>query len=275
MPALLAWKAAQSGLLGAGGHNAALAFKAIQQVRATVTEISELEMRIGFRFGDKSLLHRALTHRSYLNEHPDFGFEDNERLEYLGDAVLDFVTAEYLYHRFPEVAEGALTSLRSALVRRETLARFAQRLDLGSFLYMGRGESETGGRQRPATLCAAFEALVGAMYLDGGLEAVHALVLPLVEPEVTRIVRNHLTKDAKSLLQELAQGQYHCTPRYATVAESGPDHAKEFTVEVTVCNRVVGRGRGHSKQPAAQEAAGAALARLRRDDMGDDGAPGD
>lgn len=230
-------------------------------------EISELEKRIGFSFDDKSLLHRALTHRSYLNEHPDFGFEDNERLEFLGDAVLDFVTGEYLYHRFPELAEGPLTSLRSALVRRETLARFARRLDLGAYLYMGRGESETGGRQRPATLCAAFEALVGAIYLDGGLDAVNLLVQPLIEPEVTRILRDHLTKDAKSLLQELAQGQYHCTPRYATVAESGPDHAKVFTVEVSVCGQALGQGSGHSKQRAAQEAARQALERLRKGDI--------
>jgi len=230
-----------------------------------VVEISELENSIGFAFGDKSLLHRALTHRSYLNEHPEFAFEDNERLEFLGDAVLDFVTGEYLYHRFPELAEGPLTSLRSALVRRETLARFARRFDLGAYLYMGHGESESGGRERPATLCATFEAVVGAIYLDGGLEAIQSLVQPLIEPEVARIQREHLAKDAKSLLQELAQGQYRCTPRYATIAARGPDHDKEFTVEVSICGQAVGRGSGHSKQQAAQNAAAQALDQLQRD----------
>jgi ribonuclease-3 len=120
-----------------------------------MSELSKLEGTLGFEFEDKSLLHRALTHRSYLNEHPEFPLEDNERLEFLGDAVLDFVTGEYLYHRFPEMAEGPLTNLRSALVRRETLARFASFYDLGSHLQMGHGEAESGGRERPATLCAA------------------------------------------------------------------------------------------------------------------------
>ncbi|MEJ2208776.1 MAG: ribonuclease III domain-containing protein, partial [Anaerolineae bacterium] len=134
-----------------------------------MTNIKDLEQKLGIEFRDKSLLHRALIHRSYLNEHPDFPLEDNERLEFLGDAVLDFVTGEYLYHRFPELREGPLTSLRSALVRRDTLAQFARQLDLGNFLLMGHGEAESGGRERPATLCAAIEALVGALYLDKGL----------------------------------------------------------------------------------------------------------
>jgi ribonuclease-3 len=226
----------------------------------------ELEQAIGCVFVDKSLLQRALTHRSYLNEHPGFAFEDNERLEFLGDAVLDFVTAEYLYHRFPELAEGPLTSLRSALVRRETLARFARRLDLGRHMLMGHGESESGGRERPATLCAAFEALVGAIYLDQGLDAVRHFVEPLVGPVVAHTIREQLDKDAKSLLQELAQGQFHCTPRYATVAESGPDHAKEFIVEVTICGEPYGQGAGRSKQQAAQEAAKLALERLQQEE---------
>jgi ribonuclease-3 len=223
---------------------------------------SELERNLGFDFADKSLLQRALTHRSYLNEHPEFPLEDNERLEFLGDAVLDFVTGEYLYHRFPEMAEGHLTNLRSALVRRETLAQFARSFDLGDHLQMGHGEAESGGRNRPATLCAAFEALVGALYLDQGLDAVHDLVEPLIGPEVGRTLRGNLDKDAKSLLQELAQGQMHRTPRYVTVAESGPDHAKEFIVQVTIDGVAYGQGSGPSKQRAAQEAASDALERL-------------
>jgi ribonuclease-3 len=227
-----------------------------------MTEINELEKRLGIKFRDKSLLQRALTHRSYLNEHPNFPFEDNERLEFLGDAVLDFLTGEWLYHRFPELREGPLTSLRSALVRRETLARFASQLDLGNYLLMGHGEAESGGRQRAGTLCAAFEALVGALYLDQGLESLGQLLEPLITSEVNRTLKEQSHKDAKSRLQELAQGQMHRTPRYSTVGESGPDHAKEFTVQVTIGGRAYGEGYGPSKQLAAQAAAQAALDRL-------------
>ena len=227
-----------------------------------MSEINELEDKLGIKFRDKSLLQRALTHRSYLNEHPHFPFEDNERLEFLGDAVLDFITGEWLYHRFPELREGPLTSLRSALVRRETLARFASQLDLGSYLLMGHGEAESGGRERSGTLCAAFEALVGALYLDQGLEPLDELLEPLITPEVTRTLKEHSHKDAKSRLQELAQANMHRTPRYNTVAESGPDHAKEFTVQVTIGGQAYGEGYGPSKQIAAQAAAQAALDRL-------------
>jgi ribonuclease-3 len=228
----------------------------------TMTDIDELEQKLGVVFHDKSLLQRALTHRSYLNEHPEFLLEDNERLEFLGDAVLDFVTGAYLYHRFPELREGPLTSLRSVLVRRNTLARFARHWDLGHHLLMGHGEAESGGRNRPATLCAAFEALVGALYLDQGLDVVQHLLEPLVVPEISHTLQEHLAKDPKSHLQELAQAQLHRTPRYATVAERGPDHAKEFTVEVTIGGQPYGQGVGPSKQLAAQAAAEAALERM-------------
>ena len=224
-----------------------------------MTDIESLEKKLGIVFRDKSLLQRALTHRSYLNEHPEFPFEDNERLEFLGDAVLDFVTGEYLYHRFPEQREGSLTSLRSVLVRRNTLAEFARQWDRGHFLMMGHGEAETGGRNRSATLCAAFEAVVGALYLDQGVESVHDLIEPLIIPQIARTLREHLDKDPKSRLQELAQGRMHQTPRYRTVSESGPDHAKEFTVEATIGGEAFGEGKGLSKQQAAQEAARAAL----------------
>lgn len=232
-----------------------------------------LEQKLGVDFSDKSVLQRAMTHRSYLNEHPEFPFEDNERLEFLGDAILDFVTGEYLYHRFPEMAEGSLTSLRSALVRRDTLAGFARSLDLGGFLLMGHGEEESGGRQRPATLCATFEALVGALYLDQGLDSVRRLLEPLIGPRLERALCQDLDKDPKSQLQELVQSQRQCTPRYLTIATSGPDHAKEFTVEVTIGGMPFGRGRGHSKQEAAQAAAIEALELLGRAE-GDGAVPG-
>ena len=224
-----------------------------------MSDHNQLEERLGVDFRDKSLLQRALIHRSYLNEHPEFPLEDNERLEFLGDAVLDFVTGEYLYHRFPEMREGPLTSLRSVLVRRSTLARFAREWDLGRHLQMGHGEAESGGRNRPATLCAAFEALVGALYLDQGIDAVQRLIAPLVVPEISRTLQERLDKDPKSSLQEMAQARMHHTPRYATVGERGPDHAKQFTVAVTIGDRVFGQGQGPSKQQAAQAAAKEAL----------------
>jgi len=232
-----------------------------------MTQITDLEQRLDITFRDKSLLHRALIHRSYLNEHPDFPLEDNERLEFLGDAVLDFITGEYLYHRFPELREGHLTSLRSSLVRRETLARFAKQIELGDHLLMGHGEIETGGRERPATLCAAFEALVGAVYLDQGTESLQKLLEPLIAPEVARTMSEELDKDPKSRLQEVAQARLHHTPRYSTIATTGPDHAKEFTVQVTIGGRPYGIGHGLSKQQAAQAAAEEALGRIDEEDI--------
>ncbi len=224
--------------------------------------LSELEKTLEITFTDKSLLRRALTHRSYLNENPDYPLSDNERLEFLGDAVLDFLTAKYLYNHFPEMAEGGMTSLRAALVRSETLAHFATALNLGEYLLLSHGEAESGGRERPATLCAAFEALVGAILLDQGLQAVEDFVLRCVEPEIRHILDEELYKDAKSTLQELAQAQLQITPIYRTVAERGPDHAKEFTVEVLVGDEVYGRGIGPNKQVAEQEAAKVALQRM-------------
>src|SRR5512143_429204 len=146
--------------------------------------ISAYAAREALDFRDMTLLRMALTHRSFLNEHPDLGWEDNERLEFLGDAVLDFMLAEYLYLHFPAASEGDLTALRAALVRRETLARFARDMGLGEALLMGHGEAETGGRERPAILCATFEALVGALYLDQGLAGAGQFVLPLMEQEL-------------------------------------------------------------------------------------------
>ncbi len=224
-----------------------------------MSELRHLQDRLGVRFADLSLLQRALTHRSYANEHPEHALEDNERLEFLGDAVLDFVAGEYLYHRFPEMDEGRLTRLRAGLVRTETLARFARRFGLGRALLLGRGEAESGGRTRAKNLCGAFEALIGALYLDQGLNAVRSVMEPLFTPAVEDILNRAADKDAKSLLQEWSQATLGKTPSYRTVASEGPDHAKRFTVEVVIGGRVYGTGRGHSKQAAAQAAAQHAL----------------
>lgn len=223
-------------------------------------ELRTLEENLNLDLSDYSLLERALTHRSYVNENPDTTLEDNERLEFLGDAVLDFVVGAYLYDRFPEMNEGELTSLRAALVRTKTLANFARQLDIGPYLRLGLGEEENGGRTRSPLLCAAFEAVVGAIYLDRGLEQVQALVERLAGPELDRIRAGSLHKDAKSEFQMWAQGRYNITPHYEVLDESGPDHAKTFTVQAFIGEAVWGEGSGSSKQSAAQEAAAKALA---------------
>jgi len=208
-------------------------------------------------FRDASLLHRALTHRSYINEHPE-ELEDNERLEFLGDAVLDFLSGAFLYRRYPEMSEGQLTKLRAALVRTEQLAAFAADLQVGPLLRLGRGE-EPGGRQRPAMLCGAFEAIVGAYYIESGIEAARRFVEPLFAAAVDDIVRREGGADPKSLLQEWAQAELGRTPQYVTAAADGPDHEKVFTVEVRIGDEVFGVGTGRNKQTAAQAAAEAAL----------------
>ncbi|MFQ5596076.1 MAG: ribonuclease III [Anaerolineae bacterium] len=224
--------------------------------------IDEFQDRLGFQFNNQTLLLQALTHRSYLNENPEAALSDNERLEFLGDAVLDFVTAEHLYDHYPSLPEGDLTNLRAALVKSGTLAEFARQIDLGEYLRLGRGEAAGGGRHRTSLLCAAFEALAGAILLDQGLAAAHNFLLQFIEPALQDITTKELDKDAKSELQELSQGQWQVTPSYQTVSEKGPDHAKEFTVEVLIGDEVFGRGVGRSKQTAAQRAARQALDRI-------------
>jgi ribonuclease-3 len=232
-----------------------------------MTDLQAIQERLGVRFRDLSLLQRALTHRSYLNEHPEHLLEDNERLEFLGDAVLDFIAGAWLYHRFPEMDEGSLTRLRAGLVRTETLAQFALHFRLGASLLLGRGEDESGGRTRYKNLCGAFEALVGALYLDQGMEAARAFGEPLLGPALDDILKRAADKDAKSMLQEWSQASLGLTPIYRTVASRGPDHAKEFTVAVIIGNTECGRGTGHSKQVAAQVAAQQALEAIEAGDV--------
>ncbi len=209
-------------------------------------------------FNDPSLLLRALTHRSFVNEHADVS-QDNERLEFLGDAVLDFVAGAFLYHRFPELREGGLTRLRAALVNTGQLARFAEAQALGSQLRLGKGEAESGGRQRQTLLADAFEAVMGAYYLDAGLEAVRVFVEPLFAESVDNVLLTDSDVDAKSLFQEWAQAKLGQTPRYNTLSVSGPDHSREFTIEVVVGAEGYGTGAGPNKQAATQAAARAAL----------------
>lgn len=223
--------------------------------------------RLNLPFKNYLLLSRALTHRSYLNEHPE-ALEDNERLEFLGDAVLDFLVGAWLYNRYPEMQEGDLTRLRSGLVRTEQLADFASRLDFGKALRLGHGESQAGGRKRLALLCATFESVIGALYLDAGLEAVQQFVEPLLAPAAEQVVFNN-ELDAKSHLQELVQAKGYPPPQYRTTAAFGPEHSKTFRVEVLINGEPVAEGVGSSKQIAAQEAARAALRSLKMEAPGE------
>ncbi|MBN1450290.1 MAG: ribonuclease III [Anaerolineales bacterium] len=228
---------------------------------AETESAADLAERLGLRFTNLHLLVRALTHRSYVNENSN-AIEDNERLEFLGDAVLDFVVGAWVYNHFPEMQEGDLTRMRSALVRTDTLAEFARRLDLGPALRLGRGELASGGRLRDNLLCATFEAVIGAMYLDTGIPAVETFVEPLLADVSSKVISQEEIYDPKSTLQEWTQSNKLGTPRYVTVASSGPDHARIFVVEVQVNGKVYGRGEGTSKQAAAQMAAQTALESL-------------
>lgn len=221
---------------------------------------AELAQQLGLRPSNLRLLARALTHRSYVNEHADVPL-DNERLEFLGDAVLDFVVGAWLYNRFPEMAEGELTRMRSALVRTEQLAAFARELGLGPAMRLGRGELQGGGRERPAILCATFEAVVGAIYLSDGIDAARSFIFPLLERTADGMVLQPDIYDAKSRLQEWAQSRRLGIPHYETRSSEGPDHAKTFVVEVHVNNQLAGLGTGPNKQIAAQNAAADALSR--------------
>ncbi|HET89926.1 MAG TPA: ribonuclease III [Chloroflexi bacterium] len=217
--------------------------------------IEAFQFLLGYQFQDPDLLLRALTHPSYVNEHPEEEVSDNQRLEFLGDAVLDFIAGEWVYHNYPDFKEGPMTRLRAALVRTEMLARLAVQVGIGEALRLGHGEEESGGRWRDANLCDAFEAVVGALYLDGGLSAVQAFVRPLIEPVVAAILSAEADLDAKSRLQEWSQAELRITPRYRIVSERGPDHSKTFEAEVLLDKQVVGRGQGRSKQAAEQAAA--------------------
>jgi ribonuclease III len=221
----------------------------------------QFSKRLNLPFNDTFLLTRALTHRSYLNENKD-AIEDNERLEFLGDAVLDFIVAEWLYNHYPEKPEGDLTRLRAALVHTDQLAKFAKHIELGRALRLGRGEIQAGGRDRMTLLCDAFEALIGALYLNGGLPAVTSFMVPLLLIVVDEIFKNHMDEDTKSRLQEWAQGQGLSSPKYVLIAEVGPDHSKTFEMEVRIGNQPFGRGIGSNKQSAEKVAARQALISL-------------
>jgi ribonuclease III len=228
----------------------------LENIQASLGQETPQEFggRLGLQFNDWLLLSRALTHRSYLNENPE-AVEDNERLEFLGDAVLDFMVGAWLYNRYPEMPEGDLTRMRSALVHTEQLAEFARKVKLGNAMRLGRGETIGGGRGRDALLCDTFEAVVGAIYLDHGIVGVEAFINPFLLEVADIILINGKSEDPKSLFQEWAQSQGFSAPSYITRSSSGPDHSKEFVVDVLVNGEVYGSGTGHSKQAATKNAA--------------------
>ncbi len=219
--------------------------------------LTKLETIIGYEFKDKALLATSLVHRSSLNE-PDVK-ESNERLEFLGDAVLELLITDYLFHQKPEEPEGFLTSARSAVVKTESLSSIANNLNLGEYLRMSKGEAASGGRKNPSILEDALEALIGAIYKDGGLENSHKFIASFIFPFTDKVLSLKELKDPKSLLQEKVQAQGQTSPIYQVESESGPDHDKTFQVNVTIGNKVLGQGTGKNKQEAEQQAARQAL----------------
>ncbi len=222
-------------------------------------DFSKFEQKAGVKFTDEKLLKQAFTHRSYINENRDSNLEHNERLEFLGDAVLELVITDFLYKKMPESSEGELTAFRSGLVNAETCAKVAQTLGVNDFLLLSKGESKDTGRARQYILANTLEAIIGALYLDQGYEAAKDFILKNIAPMLELIAASGKYIDNKSLFQERAQENAGHTPVYKTIRETGPDHDKHFTVVVYVGNEVMGEGEGQSKQDAEQAAAKSAL----------------
>ena len=222
-------------------------------------DFSSLEKKFNLKFKNKDFLIQAFTHRSYLNENTDFYLMHNERLEFLGDAVIELVVTEYLFKKYPEKPEGELTNWRAALVNAKMLSEIARKLDFNDFLLLSRGEAKETGKARQYILANTFEAFVGAFYLDRGYGACQKFIEKNVIGELPRIIKNRLFKDAKSLFQERAQEKFGITPTYKVLREWGPDHAKHFIIGVFLRNKLVAEGEGSSKQEAEEAAAKRAL----------------
>jgi ribonuclease III len=224
-----------------------------------MTDWIALQSQLGISFNDLSLLQQAFVHRSYLNENPDFKLGSNERLEFLGDAFLSLVIAEFLFREFEDLSEGELTKLRSDLVRQDSLARLASSLGLGVYLYLGQGEEKGGGRKRSRNMACTLEALIGAAFVDQGFDATRDLILRLFASSISDVGERGQASDCKSRLQELIQAERQERPVYRLVEAVGPDHDKTFWVEVVVAGETLGRGSGKSKQAAEKDAAKQAL----------------
>jgi len=221
-------------------------------------DLSSLEKSIGIKFNNRDLLEQALVHRSYLNENPDFRLADNERLEFLGDAVLELIVTDYLYRNYPN-PEGELTNWRAALVNTKMLSEIAGRLRINDYLFLSRGEAKDIGRARQYILANAFEALIGAIYLDQDYQPAAQFIEREVLKELPRIIKKKLYRDPKSRFQEEAQDKYGITPVYEVLKEWGLDHAKKFVIGLYLNQELVAEGQGDSKQEAQEKAAQAAL----------------
>lgn len=223
--------------------------------------LKELQNVIGYEFKQEGLLRQALTHSSYANEKHMRKLSDNERLEFLGDAVLEVVSSDFLFKNYPKLPEGDLTKFRASIVCEPTLALCTKEIDLGKYLYLGKGENQTGGRLRKSILSDAMEAVIGAIYLDGGIEKAREFVHRFI---LTDVENKKLFYDSKTILQEIVQGNYSENLHYVILSEEGPDHDKSFTVEARIGDMPIGRGNGHTKKAAEQEAAYQALLVLKQ-----------
>jgi len=228
-----------------------------------VADQNELQKRLGFVFQRADLLTQALTHSSYANENPGIAPASNERLEFLGDAILGLVVAENLFRDFPSMSEGEMTRLRSILVKQDTLARVAETIGLGNYLFLGKGEEASGGREKPANLARALEALIAAVFLDQGATITEQMVLDILDAELLRTLYQGAIIDYKSQLQELLQAKTQQTPVYSLIETQGPDHDKNFTVEVRIGSDILATGIGRSKKKAETEAARIALEKIK------------
>ena len=224
----------------------------------------EIEAKLGIVFKDKTLLDNALTHRSYLNEHREIALQNNERIEFLGDAVLELLISTYLYTKYPEKPEGELTNIRAAVVRTESLAEESRNLGLGAHLRMSKGEKESGGSDKDYLLANTFEAVLGAIYQDQGLDVCRDYIERTLLRKVDRIVENNLFIDPKTQAQEIIQATFKVTPIYEVVKQEGPDHDKIFTVALKINNKEIAVGTGSSKQKAEENAAKATVEILNK-----------
>lgn len=227
-----------------------------------MNDLGSLEAALNVKFKEKTFLETALTHRSYLNEHKEIKVS-NERLEFLGDAVLQFLSSQFLYAKFNDLPEGELTNLRASLVCTPSLAEVSRQLSVGSYLNLSRGEEDSGGRAREYILANTFEAILGAIFLDSGLETAKKLLESYLFPKIDQIYKNQSYKDYKSRFQELAQEKYNQTPEYKEIKTWGPDHDKRFLMGAYILDELFGQGEGPSKQKAEQEAAKDSLEKLK------------
>ncbi len=227
-----------------------------------MARLEDLEKKLRIHFQNPHHIKEALTHRSYLNENPSWPFRHNERLEFLGDAVLELVVTELLFEHYPDYQEGQLTGIRAALVNYQMMGRIAREIDLEAYLYLSKGEAKDTGKAREVILANAIEAVLGAIYLDRGYKAAERVIRKLVMPHLKEVMEKHLYRDPKSVLQEKVQEKFKVTPLYKVLSEKGPDHEKEFFVGVYFGSKLGGEGRGTSKQEAETKAAESALNEL-------------